>query len=334
MASTISAGTTSGTAIAIAGDTSGSLALQTNNGTTAVTVTTAQNVGIGTDSPEGKLHVLSGSAGTVTAPSNFPLVLEGTTIAGISVLTSNTGEGRIWFGDPDDNDVGRIEYAHSTNAMTFRTNATDRMVINSSGYFKQTSTGTYAFSGTSTNEFNGNANTSALIVTNQLASGTIGGISAIYSAQAPNNTSSYFLECGDTTNTKLIVYSTGTVSNRTGTYNTISDAKLKENITDASSKLDKLMDVKVRNYNLIGDELKQIGFVAQELETVFPSLIDDVPDLDENKEPTGEVTKGVKLTVMIPILVKALQELNSKVDEQATTITDLTTRLAELERAK
>jgi len=90
-------------------------------------------VGIGTSSPEGNLHVLSSSAGTVTAPASFPLVLEGNIVAGISVLTSNTGEGRIWFGDPDDNDVGRIEYAHSTNAMTFRTNASDRMVIDSSG---------------------------------------------------------------------------------------------------------------------------------------------------------------------------------------------------------
>jgi len=113
---------------------------------------------------------------------------------------------------------------------------------------------------------------------------------------------------------KLFIYSNGTVSNRTGTYNTISDAKLKENIVDATSKLDKLMAVKVRNYNLIGDELKQIGFVAQELETIFPSLIDNVPDLDENKEPTGEVTKGVKLTVMIPILVKAIQELKAEFD--------------------
>ena len=44
MASTISAGTTSGTAIAIAGDTTGALSLQTNNGTTAVTIDTSANL--------------------------------------------------------------------------------------------------------------------------------------------------------------------------------------------------------------------------------------------------------------------------------------------------
>jgi hypothetical protein len=44
MASTISAGTTSGTAIAVAGDTSGVLQLQTNGTTTAVTINTSQGV--------------------------------------------------------------------------------------------------------------------------------------------------------------------------------------------------------------------------------------------------------------------------------------------------
>ena len=61
MASTIAAGTTSGTAIAIAGDTSGVLQLQTNGTTAAVTINTSQNVGIGTASPASKLHVLAGA---------------------------------------------------------------------------------------------------------------------------------------------------------------------------------------------------------------------------------------------------------------------------------
>ena len=61
MASTIAAGTTSGTAIAIAGDTSGVLQLQTNGTTAAVTIDTSQNVGIGTSSPATKLDVSNGA---------------------------------------------------------------------------------------------------------------------------------------------------------------------------------------------------------------------------------------------------------------------------------
>jgi uncharacterized protein (AIM24 family) len=44
MPSTISAGTTAGTAIAVAGDTTGNLAFQTNGTTTAMTIDTSQNV--------------------------------------------------------------------------------------------------------------------------------------------------------------------------------------------------------------------------------------------------------------------------------------------------
>jgi hypothetical protein len=62
MASTISAGTTTGTAIAVAGDTTGNLAFQTNGTTTAMTIDTSQNVGIGTASPSNRLDV-SGNAG-------------------------------------------------------------------------------------------------------------------------------------------------------------------------------------------------------------------------------------------------------------------------------
>jgi hypothetical protein len=55
MPSIINATTTNG--VAVSGDNSGSLALQTNNGTTAVTITTGQQVGIGTTSPTANTQV-------------------------------------------------------------------------------------------------------------------------------------------------------------------------------------------------------------------------------------------------------------------------------------
>jgi hypothetical protein len=61
MPSVISAGTTAGTAIAITGDTTGNLAFQTNGTTTAMTITTAQNVGVGTTTPDRPLVVTSSS---------------------------------------------------------------------------------------------------------------------------------------------------------------------------------------------------------------------------------------------------------------------------------
>ena len=65
MPSTISAGTTAGTAIAVAGDTTGNLAFQTNGTTTAMTIDTSQNVGIGTASPAARLDTQVSSGNTI-----------------------------------------------------------------------------------------------------------------------------------------------------------------------------------------------------------------------------------------------------------------------------
>ena len=72
MPSTISAGTTAGTAIAIAGDTTGNLAFQTNGTTTAMTIDTSQRVGIGTTTPSSNL-VVNGTTAT-----QFDLLTNGT----------------------------------------------------------------------------------------------------------------------------------------------------------------------------------------------------------------------------------------------------------------
>jgi hypothetical protein len=123
---------------------------------------------------------------------------------------------------------------------------------------------------------------------------------------------------------KFLIQASGTCLNATGTYGTYSDAKLKENIVDASSKLEKIMDLQVRNYNLIGDDLKQIGFVAQEFEQVFPSMVEETVDKDADGVELGTTTKAIKTTVLIPVLVKAIQE-------QQALIQSLTDRITALE---
>ena len=70
MSSTISAGTTSGTAIAISGDTSGQLVLQTNGTTTAMTISTGQVVTLAQPLP-----VASGGSGVTTSTGTGAVVL-------------------------------------------------------------------------------------------------------------------------------------------------------------------------------------------------------------------------------------------------------------------
>lgn len=62
MASIISAGTTSATALNMSADTSGVLQLASNNGTVGLTVTTAQRIGIGTTTPTELVQIRSASS--------------------------------------------------------------------------------------------------------------------------------------------------------------------------------------------------------------------------------------------------------------------------------
>jgi hypothetical protein len=118
----------------------------------------------------------------------------------------------------------------------------------------------------------------------------------------------------------------GNAENTNNSYGAISDVKLKENIVDATPKLADLMQVKVRNYNLIGDTTKQIGVVAQELETVFPAMVEEILDKDAEGNDLGTATKAVKYSVFVPMLIKAMQE-------QQALITQLTARITALETA-
>jgi hypothetical protein len=119
MASTIAAGTTSGTAIAIAGDTSGVLQLQTNGTTAAVTIDTSQNVGIGTASPSRKLQVHEATAAT---NAYFQLSNAATGSGATDGFQAIVGTG------------GEVILAQRENAeMQFWTNNTEQARITSAG---------------------------------------------------------------------------------------------------------------------------------------------------------------------------------------------------------
>ena len=90
------------------------------------------NIGINQNSPGTKLHIGDGGTGTVDAA--YSLAIEGDGIDGVQILSANNQEGRIVFGDAQDNDIGQIKYSHVSNTMTFRTNTSDRMFINSVGH--------------------------------------------------------------------------------------------------------------------------------------------------------------------------------------------------------
>ena len=104
---------------------------------------------------------------------------------------------------------------------------------------------------------------------------------------------------------RLAIFANGNIQNTNNSYGQLSDQTLKENIVDATGKLDDLKKVKVRNFNFIGDDLKQIGVVAQELETVCPNLVD---------VSTEHGMKTVASSVLYMKGMKALQEAMAKIE--------------------
>jgi len=153
----------------------------------------------------------------------------------------------------------------------------------------------------------------ALIVRNSDTSTTNN--SAVQLNLATTGTNGYFTICrqGDpnTGTNKLFILATGNVQNVNNSYGAISDKRKKENIVDATPKLDDLMKVKIRNFNLKGEETKQIGVVAQELEEVFPGMIEESKDPDSDDET---LYKSVKYSVFVPMLIKAIQELKAEIE--------------------
>ncbi len=93
-------------------------------------------VGIGTggDAPDGLLHVMSISAGSVTSNTAANLLtLENSADAGLSILSGSNASGNIYFGDVNDNDIGQIVYDHSNDSMLFITSGSNSMKLDKNG---------------------------------------------------------------------------------------------------------------------------------------------------------------------------------------------------------
>jgi hypothetical protein len=148
--------------------------------------------------------------------------------------------------------------------------------------------------------------------------------------------------------TCFVVFTNGNVQNTNNSYAGISDAKLKENIVDATSQWSDIKALQVRKYNFKeGQTHTQIGLIAQEVELISPGLVIESPDRDAEGNDLGTVTKSVNYSVLYMKAVKALQEAmerietlegmvavnNITIDEQQHQLSTLAARLTALESA-
>ena len=129
----------------------------------------------------------------------------------------------------------------------------------------------------------------------------------------------------------FFVRDSGNVVNANNSYGAISDIKLKENISDATPKLAGLMQVRVVNYNFKNEpEHKQLGVIAQEIEQVFPAMVEETVDRDEEGNDLGTTTKSVKYSVFVPMLIKAIQEQQAIITQLQAQLTSVSADVAAL----
>jgi hypothetical protein len=111
------------------------------------------------------------------------------------------------------------------------------------------------------------------------------------------------------------VQTDGDVYNTNGTYGTISDERLKQDIIDAPSQWNDLKAVRFRKYRMKtdveanADAPALLGVVAQELEQTSPGLVDEHPNED------GTTTKTVKSSILLMKAAVALQEAMTRIEK-------------------
>jgi hypothetical protein len=341
MASIVSAGTTSATALNMSADTTGILQLASNNGTVAVTISTSQNMGIGTTSPAVRLNVTDssdgGNSGTIRLGSDG-------TYYGQEQFRYNSSEYRIGV--------------YPSGNMTFYTTGSENMRINSSGNVGIgesasivrklciTASGTTASTragiqlknevGTTAEIYQGPTSNNALIfeengsermridTSGRLLVGTTatfgndGFLNVDSTAAVLNGVN---VKCASVnyayiayTGTNFIYFTTSgggpvgtiTYNGSITVYGTTSDQRLKENIVDAPSAFDFINSLKIRSFDWKeSGKHHKFGVIAQELVEVFPESV-SVPQKEED-------IWQVDTSALVPSLVKAIQELNAKV---------------------
>jgi hypothetical protein len=281
MPSIINATTTNG--VAVSGDNSGSLALQTNNGTTAVTIDTSQNVGIGTSSPSAPLDIQSNSGGTA-------IRVRGRASANAGAIRYFANDNTTQRARIESNDTSLEINSIASLPITFNTADTERMRITSNGNLLINRT-TVLSDGQYCADFNGN--TQRGIVLNN-SSGTV------------------FANLISFASSGSVIASISQPTSSTVAYNTSSDYRLKENIAPMTGALNKVAQLKPVTYNWKIDGSAGQGFIAHELQAVVPDCVTgekDAVDKDGNPE-----YQGVDTSFLVATLTAAIQELKAELD--------------------
>lgn len=249
------------------------------------------NVGIGTASPSSRLHI--GGVGSALAfdTTGIPNSIKIRTVEDfkLSLFCERGTTSEIKVGNDN---------------LEFLTYNTERMRITSGGIL-MVGTSTVLGGGGSESVNGLNIGGSGVIVNNSY-----------------DDYNAYFAKrSGYTSNGILAFYVAGslrgsiTTNGTSVSYNTTSDYRLKEDFQEING-LEKISALKVYNYQWKDSEERTDGVLAHELKEVLPYAVNGEKDAVD--EEGKEIMQGVDYSKIVPVLIKAIQELKAEIDSLKT----------------
>ena len=290
MSTIINATTTNG--VVIQPDNSGSLVLQTNSGTTALTIDTSQRAAF--------------VAGTAALPA--------------ITTTGDTNTG-IWFPSAD-----TIAFAEG-GAESMRIDSSGNVGIGTTSPRAPLSFGTGVYTAGTANKIRLYDDGASSIYGFNISSGALE-IIAGSSGNITNYTNGSLRMTIDLNGALILAGSTAQKATGT-TWSNPSDQRLKNNIRDYTKGTNELMQVRVREWEYNGkgsttEGMKGLGVVADEVVTVLPNTVETYDaKLNADDEETTAIKK-FDATEITWLLVKTVQE-------QQIIINDLKARVEALE---
>ena len=124
------------------------------------------------------------------------------------------------------------------------------------------------------------------------------------------------------------VASSGQIYSQFTSIASLSDRRTKTQISAISYGLNEVNELNPVTFFFNGDTSNKLyGFIAQDVQSILPELVSE----SSNKAEDGTSYLTLKMGDMLPVLVKAIQELKAINDTQAETINALTARIEALE---
>ncbi len=288
------------------------------------------------------------------------------TSTGSTLVATMTDDGRTLFGKPlttSETKVG-IDYSdiatNSRTGMTVQNNTTEGNYYTITGYKSinnvsctiktgmsiQSDGGSYGNTGLSVSLLDGYYNTGvSSSVRSQATGGSSNGVrGTVYgpSGVTPTGFGAGIYGSSTASTNRYAGYFSGNVV-VTGSFSSGSDRKLKQDIKTEENMLEKLAQIDAVNYTFKPNEQLNLpnglqhGFIAQNLEEVFPELVSTItkPILDENNKELGMYEyKAVNYIGMISILTSSLNEMNEKMVALESELEDMKRQVASSRETK